>query len=172
MYFAAGRGRCASDAVWRQAVRSDAQCQAGEHAAAILWDISKFYERFDYILLSNQARELGLLMALLTLAVSVYRCARNLAQGGAVEAGLYVQKGVIAGCHIATSLVRVYTIRPFDAFTLQCPSSTLDVSVDDLTSSKTGTEQEVENDLARAATHLQHIVGAGSIHRYRKNGRQ
>ena len=37
-YFAAGTGRSASDVVWRQAAKAEAECQDSQHAAVFLWD--------------------------------------------------------------------------------------------------------------------------------------
>ncbi len=42
-YFAAGKARSTSDLVWRQAARAEASTSSGDHAAALLWDLSSFF---------------------------------------------------------------------------------------------------------------------------------
>ena len=58
-YFAAGRGRSATDAVWRAAVLAEAAVVKGEQAAAVLFDMVKFFERINYEKLVRSGLELS-----------------------------------------------------------------------------------------------------------------
>ena len=89
-YLAAGTGRSAVDAVWRQAVRAEATAHTpGTLAVSVLWDASKFYERFSHPKLVERAEALGFPMTILRVALFAYRSARHLATGQWVTSALY-----------------------------------------------------------------------------------
>ena len=157
-YFAAGMGRSASDAVWRQSVLAEAGVGADNAAAAFLWDITKYYEQFNYALLQARAHRLGFPVAIFKVVLFAYKCARHISYSGAVTEALFASNGIIAGCFAATSLTRVYAIEPFDEVCRLCPTVTFDFFVDDLTGSKVGSMQEVECDLVHAAHRLKDAV--------------
>ena len=163
IYFAAGKGRSASDAVWRQAVKAEAGCQNGEQAAAFLWDVSNFYEMFRFSVVRERAVQVVFSAVLTKVALSAYQCARHLAYAGMIVEALFASNGIIAGCHMATTIVKVYTITPFDKVCSVCPTVDFDFYIDDLTGSRSGSAQVVENALGEAATVLRAAV-EGELH--------
>jgi len=54
-YFASGRGRSAIDTVFRQAASAEAGVNVGESSAAILWDLSSFFDTINLGLLYARA---------------------------------------------------------------------------------------------------------------------
>ncbi len=71
---------------------------------------------------------------------------------------LHASRGVVAGCSLATTLIRVFTITPFDNFVRQVQDVVLDNYIDDNVLSTEGTEQQVIDRLGRATDILADIV--------------
>ena len=159
-YFAASAGRGALDAVWRQAAEAEAAAGALDQAAAVLWDLEAFYERFNYDLLVQRARESGFPLTLLRVALAAYRGARFVTQCGRAAPALFASRGVVAGCGFATTLVKVYCLEPLDGFARGRPAVALDAYIDDFTMSARGGRAEVLAGLQAAAEDMQQVVVA------------
>ncbi len=158
-YFAAGSDRSPTDAVWRQALRAEAATAGGgSTAAAILTDLEKFYEHLDHDLLIERARKHGFPTPLVRLAVAAYGGPRMIRMKEFVAEELHAERGVIAGCSLATTLTRVYTIDAYDELTLRCPAVRLDNYIDDNVLSAEGAPGEVAENLGQAAAALSEIV--------------
>ena len=91
-------------------------------------------------------------------ALFAYRCARHVAYSGIVTNAWFASRGMIAGCNLATTLVKVYCIIPFDKVCALSPEATLDVFIDDLTGSSTGSPDVVEKALVDCAHQLHQAV--------------
>ena len=66
--------------------------------------------------------------------------------------------GIPPGCTMAGTLVKVYYIGDFDAYTLRHPQVELDVFVDDLQNSAFGSEEAITTLLTEATEDLGHMV--------------
>ena len=105
-WMAAARGRQALDTVWQAEVRAEAARGRGELAAALAFDIKKFYETVCHDKLVERAMQLDFPVVVIRAAIRAYRMARYIVLSNAVGTALATLKGVIAGCSFATSLVR------------------------------------------------------------------
>jgi hypothetical protein len=106
-YFACGADRGAVDVVWRQAMRAEVAVAADQQAAAITSDLKKFYEALDHGLLLERAARHGFPMQIVRLAVAAYRGPRVIRMGSFIARELFADRGVIAGCSLATTLTKV-----------------------------------------------------------------
>ena len=158
-YYASGKGKSPTDAVWRQALLAETTVTDSDQvAASVLWDVSKFYEQFRHDWLRERAARAHFPAALLELSLHMYSCARHLVLGGLVATALYPSQGVIAGCHNATTLVRVYTLQPFDDLRDRCGTVRFDFYIDDLTTTHVGSREQVVMSLAKATGELKKVV--------------
>ncbi len=115
-YWASGKARSAQDVVWRQAVRAEIQGARAAHSATLLWDADAFYERVSHRKLRARARSTGFPEQLLRPALGMYRAPRLVSMNGFVARELLPQRGVVAGCGFANTLMKVYCKEPFDGY--------------------------------------------------------
>ena len=157
-YYAASRGRSTVDCVWRQAVLAQTAVAKGEHSASVLWDISKFYENVSHEKLVDRAIRSGFPIALLRVAIQMYRAPRHLTFKGLTLGGLCPLHGVVAGCAAATTFVKIYTIEPLDSFLLRNPFAQLDVYIDDFHLGAQGTPHGIQSVLVEASEDLALVI--------------
>ncbi len=157
-YFASGKGRSASDAVWRQATKGELAKAENRSVAAFLWDMFKFYELFNLQKLENRALQLGFNPVILKCVLNAYRYARHLLMNGSYEAAVYAFCGIVAGCSMATTLVKIYCLQPFDSVCAAWPRVDFDFYIDDLTGSAVGSDAEVLHNLDGAAKCLRKAI--------------
>ncbi len=157
-YFACGADRGAIDVVWRQAMRAEAAVADDLHAAAVTSDMRKFFEAIDHGLLLERAERHGFPMQIAKLAVAAYRGPRMLRLGAFTARELYATRGVIAGCSLATTFTKIYTVDGYDYFVHRCPWATLDNYIDDNVISTEGSDVEVVQRLSDAARVLGEVV--------------
>eukprot|EP00974_Lingulodinium_polyedra_P092128 8927735-Lingulodinium_polyedra.AAC.1 len=67
--FACGPGKAAADTVWRQAIAAESATATGGHAGALLLDMQKFYELFNRDKLWARAKQFGLNLTVLRVAL-------------------------------------------------------------------------------------------------------
>ena len=103
LFFSAREGNGALDVVWGQALRNERATARSQASAALLVDLSAFYEHFDHSLLIQRADKLGFPKQLTRLAVKGYRAARLITMAGKLSASLRAKRGVVAGCGMATT---------------------------------------------------------------------
>ena len=66
------------------------------------------------------------------MALQAYRPCRFLTVGGIIEGPFWVINGVIAGCSMATTLIRVLAVGPMDAAMASIPPPvSFDIFIDD-----------------------------------------
>ncbi len=162
-FIAAGTGRGPQDAVWRQAARTEAMARKGGYAATLLWDMASYYESLRRLPLWHRARRLGFPQVLLDVALTTYEGPRMLSLSGALSRAVVAQHGVIAGCSFANALTRAYSVEACDRVArtiadIPSEDSAMDMYVDDLAVTITGTYNQVVNGMSLAKEALQHEV--------------
>ncbi len=158
-FFAAGANRSAVDAVWRQSLRAEAAtAETGATAAAILTDLEKFFEHVNHDLLLERAAKHGLPVPLVRLAFAAHSGPRMIRLRDFVAEEVYADRGIIAGCSLATTLTRVYSLDAYDDFVERCPNVNFDNFIDDNVISAEGPPESVARDLSHAAVQLHEIV--------------
>eukprot|EP00959_Pyramimonas_sp_CCMP1952_P111842 2339374-Pyramimonas_sp.AAC.1 len=129
-YLAAAASNGASDVVWRQALRSELGVREGKAAASVLWDLFKFYEGMHLPLVEARAKQLGFPSQITRVCMTAYRGARFLTLSTLSVGPYYSINGVVAGCSMATTFVRIYLIPVIDP--LPIPRDVfLDIYIDD-----------------------------------------
>ena len=151
-FFAAATGQSAIDTVWRQALAAEQAVHSKNACGAVLVDLSAFFEHLDHEVLWDRALDANFPEPITRLAVASYRAPRHITQDGRIAPPLAADRGVIAGCGLATTWVKVYCWKPLKQFTARHPQVTLDAYIDDFTlSAKGADEKEVRKLLSRAA---------------------
>ena len=156
--FAMGKGRSATDTVWRQAVLSEAAVGKGDQAAVVLWDLVKFYESISHARLLTESISLGYPLRLLRLNLAGYNFPRHLSLAGMTSQAVCAMQGVVAGCGAATTLVKVFYYRPFLDFGLRHPRVVMDVFIDDTQVASQGREELLVEDIVEATSDLASII--------------
>ncbi len=162
-FIAAGSGRGPQDAVWRQAARAESMARKGGYAATLLWDMASYYESLRRVPLWHRARRLGFPQVLLDVALTTYEGPRMLCLSGALSRAVVAKHGVVAGCSFANALTRAYSIEACDRVArtiaeIPAEDSAMDMFVDDLAVTITGTYDQVVSGMSQAKEALQHEV--------------
>ncbi len=158
-YLAAAKGNGAIDTMWRLNARHEAGVGEGLQAGAIAEDLRSFFETIGRERLVAEAAALGFPLPLVRAALGAYANARVMVLQGRVARELYPTRGVVAGCSLATTLVKVFYVRSFDTFIARAPPGViLDAYIDDATLSMVGGTREVIIHLTRAHEELAAIV--------------
>ncbi len=159
-YLSAAAGNGPADTVWRQAVRQEVAVGQGGHAASLLWDLEGFFERVDRARLMDRAAATGFPLPVLRLSLSMYAAPRVLTLDGRIARELWARDGVGAGCGLACTYVKVYSVPPIDQLLPKLPPTvSLDVHVDDFVlSCEASTVQEVVRDLQQAQADLKAMI--------------
>ena len=165
-YWATGKGRGAHDAVWKQAVKMEVKGAGKGYVATLLWDAESFFERISHQKMAARARRTGFPTQITRVAGNMYRSPRLVSLNGFVGRELLPRKGVVAGCGMAMTLIKVYCFEPFDEFVSKVKRSkratvSFDAYVDDFSITVEGeTEEDVVETMVEAEQLLLHIVGA------------
>ncbi len=130
-YAAAGRG--AAMGAWDIALEIEASESLGMSMAAFLADMEKFYEYIPHGLVAQKALKLGFPPAVALLAVRQYGSERRIAVNGCLTEGVLTDRGVVAGCSIATSIVKLVLVEVIDDVKNKFPRLLLFNYLDDLT---------------------------------------
>ncbi len=158
-YFASGADRCTADTVWLQSAAAEAQlAEEGHVAAAVLLDLEKFFEYIDHDALFDRAVRLGLPEPLVRLALASYAGPRRIRLRDFIAQEVYADRGVVAGCSLASTLIKAYVIEAYDEFVEQAPGIRFDSHVDDNVLSCEGGEIHVQSTVTRAAAIMSGIV--------------
>ncbi len=158
-YFASGSGRSPIDAVWCQAWRAEAAIgDRGTAAAAVLTDLEKFYEHIDHDVLMDKASRHGFPKPLVRMALAAYSGPRMIRLRDFVAPEVHAGRGVIAGCSLATTLVKLYTVASYDELAARCPDVAFTNYIDDNVLCATGPPQKVKEVLIDATRIMNRIV--------------
>ncbi len=157
-FFAAGRGKSATDAAWHRALRAEHAALVGASAGSILWDLRKCFEHGRHSVLAREAEALGFPMAMARLATAVYTAERRLCLDGAMSRPVKATRGFIAGCAWAAACVRVTLQRKLEAFVARHPHVDGELYIDDAELQAVGQGRSVARDLAAAALDLAEVL--------------
>ncbi len=158
-FFAAAAGNGPVDAMWRLTARQEAGVAEGLEAAMVGEDLAAFYEGLDRGRLVDEATAVGFPLALVRAALGAYSMARMLTLQGRFAQELHATRGIVAGCSLATTLVKVYYLRDLDRVVSRVPASiNLDVFIDDVTLSAVGKTAEIVGDMLAAHAILAETV--------------
>ncbi len=150
-FFATAAGSGPIDAVYRQALRQEAAKSTGQAAITILEDMESFYETINREILIDEARRLGYPTCLIRASLAAYAAPRMITFGSAVAKELHAQRGIIAGCSFATTLVKIFYIRRLDEMVKEIPRNVkIDGYIDDLALSAEGPRGRIAKDIIRA----------------------
>ena len=152
--FAMGRQRSPVDCVRRQASRAEASVAKQRAAAALLWDLGKFYESMRHGRLVSQAVRLDFPLRILRLNLQGYTHPRYVSMAGMVNDPCYPSQGVVAGCGAATTHVKLYYHEPFRLFGARWLQVGLDAYIDDMQVSTEGDEDSVVCNMVDASGDL------------------
>ena len=130
-YFAASKGRAVTDPIWRHAVAVECGVGQGDETVSVWRDFAQFYERMEHHILQANAEMFGFPLPVLRVAVSAYKMQRVLVLHGEAAPTGYPSRGVVAGCAIATYLVKLYCLPVLDSVVRLHPRVSLDVFIDD-----------------------------------------
>jgi hypothetical protein len=158
-YFAARSRNGALDTVWQQAFRAERKVAEKGAAAAVLVDLKAFYDHIDYDTLRGRADEAGFPKKLTRLALRSYANRRRIVERGRTTSTFHTRRGIVAGCGLATTWVKVDCKKPLDDFKSRHPKVRLDTYIDDFTlSALDDSEDEVGNSLVVAALDLHDVI--------------
>ncbi len=158
-YFSAAAGNGPADTVWRQAARQEARVGTGEVAAAVIDDMEAFYELLSRDRLYSEADATGFPLAILRAALAAYAGPRMLTCAGRTARELYPVDGIVAGCSMATTLVKIYYLRPMDLFVASLPPSLhTDVHIDDVVISGEASAEALVDDISEARSRLLRMI--------------
>ena len=137
-YDFACKGRGAIGEMWDVALTDEGARHSG--AATLAWaaDLSKFYERMPHGLLLRCAKEMGFHPVVARLAIFAYGGNRRIRVDGGFSRSISVGQGIIAGCSLATSLVKVFMWKALDLAYTRFPMIKLRVYLDDLLLQRVG----------------------------------
>ncbi len=131
-FFSSSRGNGPLDTTWRQGVRQEARVSSGGASACVMWDLESFYESVDRERLLRRAEATDFPLPVVRLSLAMYAAPRVLSMEGRIARELWPKRGVGAGCGLANSYVKVYTLPPLDDLTPKLPSTvTVDLHIDD-----------------------------------------
>ncbi len=158
-FFSSAKGNGPIDTLWRMAARQEEGTAGDDQAAIVAEDLAAFFETIDRERLMNEATAMGYPPALLRGAMAAYSSARMLTLQGRVAREVHPTEGVIAGCSLAMSLVKLFYVRELDQLVSRLPPTvTIDIHVDDVTLAGMGPPSRVIKDIARAHADLRRAI--------------
>ncbi len=147
------------DSVWRLAARQEAGGADGDVAVTVTEDVQAFFETLDRDRLINEAKALGFPLPIMRAALAAYSSARMISMCGRVSREVYPTTGIIAGCSLAMTLTKVYSVRALDELAMEMPAEVrLDTYVDDLILSAVGAPAAIIEYMVRAHALLRDTV--------------
>lgn len=156
--FACGAARSTVDTVWRAAIRTEGAQAGGSNAAFVLQDMESFYQMINHSKLAHRAEQNNFPLPMLRLSVHLCSGPRHLMLGKSIAMAVIPNRGMPPGCSWAGTLVKVYYIGPFDAYITRHPQVGLDVYVDDIQDSATGTDEAITTRLTEATEDFNSLV--------------
>lgn len=146
--------------VFVQSLRAESgQCQTGgtkKHSGAFLWDLSNYFDHVDRQLLWSRASSTSFPLAVAAVALNQYAARRLIGLNALTLDAAYAEKGIAAGCGLATFWVQVYALEPLQVWQQAQPLLELSMFVDDLW---TGAEDEQPHKVVGRLT-----AGAAALH--------
>ena len=155
-------GRSIMEVVFLQSLKAESgQMQDGHrmHTGAFLWDLSNYYGHLDRQLLWSRASSTEFPLAIVAVALNQYAARRFVGLDAlTVDAG-FPEKGITAGCGLATYWIQVYSFEPLGAWQIVHPQVPLSMFIDDLMGQTEDAHQHrVVGRLAAAAASLHDVI--------------
>ncbi len=131
-YFSSAKGNGPLDTTWRQGVRQETGVSRGGASACLMWDLESFYECIDRERLLRRAHETGFPIPVVRLSLAMYSVPRVLSLEGRISKEVWPKRGVGAGCGLANTYVKLYTLPPMDEMLPKMPeTANVDLHIDD-----------------------------------------
>ena len=158
-YWGAGKGRRPLDPVWRWAADAEST-PTSLNVGATLVDVSAFYESLDHNVLRAAAVKYDFPLAILEAALTLYTgVAWYVRHGPFSSKPRWATKGVVAGCSLATSLVKLYLLEMMDQLVVDFPRTELNVFIDDVGASTKGYDDDVVEEVAEITEEIKARLG-------------
>jgi exonuclease III len=141
--FAAASGQAALDTVWAQSLRAETADGHNNVAAAALFDLKSFFDMVRHEHLGTRSRRTRFPMKLARLGIDGYRAPRYVQRGGCISSALHPARGIVAGCGLATTFVKIACLDVFKRLQARHPNVRFDAYIDDITIAAEGSEAEV-----------------------------
>ena len=105
--------------------------------------------------LIREAQELGFPAGLIRAALAAYAGPRLISLNGSFARPLYPRRGIVAGCSLATTLVKVYYLRAFDDLRRAMHTDiSMDIHIDDIILALEGKKSRILSELIEAHENL------------------
>ena len=102
------------------------------HSAAVLMDLSNFYEHTQRPQLQERASQLAFPPCLVPLLINMYSARRYFSFNGIAHKGGFPRRGIPAGCSFATFLVQLICYTPVANWQSRFPRVLGGIFIDDL----------------------------------------
>ena len=132
-YLAHQAGKGVLEVVFEQALKAEGNFLGDTKvfSAAVLWDLSNYYEYIDRQLWRDRAKETNFSDSLVVVISNQYQAPRIVAtRSSALPAGCPL-RGIAAGCWAATFVVQQYCLPPIDIWVAQNPRVRPTIFIDD-----------------------------------------
>lgn len=160
--WALGKHRSIEQAVWHQAALCEGAAAKGEHAATILWDLTKAYEHVQHNLLWTLGVRFGAPLAVLRLALDSYTWPRVVQWLGFLADPVTPARGIVAGSSSATFEIKLALLGAAAHALQEHPSVGLGIYVDDISLTTQGKESDkVADIIAAGAADLADYIEVG-----------
>ncbi len=150
------------EVVYLQSLRAESgQLQEGQklHTGAFLWDLSNYYEHLDRQLLWSRAASTEFPLAVAAVALNQYAARRFVGLDSITLDAAFPEKGIAAGCGLATYWIQVYSYEPLHGWQVVHPQVGLSMFIDDLLGETADTQQhKVVGRLAAGAAALHDVI--------------
>ncbi len=128
----AAKGRGAQVEAWDLSVELEASAEVGMRSVAFLSDLRKFYERVPHGLVLKKAVAHKFPLTVALLAVGQYRGRRRIGVSRCLTEAVTTSQGIVAGCALATTLVKVILLDVLDEVLRAHPRLRVAVYLDDI----------------------------------------
>eukprot|EP00971_Amphidinium_carterae_P291808 5792697-Amphidinium_carterae.1 len=148
-----GENASCGRAMWEHALRVESAHGKGSQCVGLFLDLAKFYEHVGHSVLTDAVVTTGFPIWLFKAAVRFYAGPRLIEWRNQVSTVFYVDGSVLAGCSLATTLVRVLLLPLLWHLETLGPPLQITSVVDDLGLTAEGTSEVVELVIARAGVY-------------------
>ena len=149
-YFWDVAGRSACDSTFVQALLAEAAAARGDAVCSLALDVHKCFERIDHTALVQAAERHRFPLAVVRLCLLIYAGPRRIRVDEAFSDEFNLGIGVIAGCSVATALLRLVTLLAADIVAQRFHDVELYIYVDDTDMQAVGSAAKAAKRLAAA----------------------
>ncbi len=112
----------------------------GQTFGANFWDIHKFFDTVDPIILAESASELNYPPSELRLGLQMHLAPRVLQMNGSCSSGTAVDTSILAGCSQSVPFTRAYLKKPVASTVRIAPETITEVYIDDVSQTARGSK--------------------------------